>query len=208
MSDDFRMFEFKVRRCSRTRAHAATECPYTHPGEKARRRDPRRFHYSGSACPDFRKGSASQGTRASWRTACSSAGCTQADTAQLCKDGALRPKGVLLAHAPNQLRPPTDAFATSSLGWRTSSTRRSPRRSRRGRPVTRRWRAPTDASAHPPAPFANIRDPPRIHRGVRAFPAAPATRGALVLVTVTQRKASASSARRFRGHASLDLSDR
>ena len=34
-----------------------TECPFAHPGEKARRRDPRRFHYSGTACPDFREGS-------------------------------------------------------------------------------------------------------------------------------------------------------
>lgn len=34
MSDEFRMYEFKIRRCSRTRAHDWTECPYTHPGEK------------------------------------------------------------------------------------------------------------------------------------------------------------------------------
>lgn len=57
LSDDFRMYEFKVRRCSRTRAHDWTECPFTHPGEKARRRDPRRFSYCGTACPEFRKGS-------------------------------------------------------------------------------------------------------------------------------------------------------
>ena len=61
MSDEFRMYEFKIRRCSRTRAHDWTECPYTHPGEKARRRDPRRFNYSGTACPEFRKGSCPRG---------------------------------------------------------------------------------------------------------------------------------------------------
>ena len=49
--DEFRMYEFKVRRCARGRAHDWTSCPYAHPGEKARRRDPRRFHYSGSPCP-------------------------------------------------------------------------------------------------------------------------------------------------------------
>ncbi|PKI65829.1 hypothetical protein CRG98_013783 [Punica granatum] len=59
--DEFRMYEFKVRRCSRGRAHDWTECPYAHPGEKARRRDPRRHHYSAAACPDFRKGGCRKG---------------------------------------------------------------------------------------------------------------------------------------------------
>lgn len=87
MKDDFRMLEFKarpwacgtfhsvgavgcltllppppqVRRCTKTRAHDWTECPFTHPGEKARRRDPRRFNYCGTACPDFRKGACRRG---------------------------------------------------------------------------------------------------------------------------------------------------
>ncbi|ERN16732.1 zinc finger CCCH domain-containing protein 2 [Amborella trichopoda] len=56
-SDAFRMFDFKVKKCARGRSHDWTECPFAHPGEKARRRDPRRFHYSGVVCPDFRKGS-------------------------------------------------------------------------------------------------------------------------------------------------------
>ncbi|KAG8381838.1 hypothetical protein BUALT_Bualt05G0014400 [Buddleja alternifolia] len=56
--DNFRMFEFKVKKCARARSHDWTDCPYAHPGEKARRRDPRKYHYSGSACPDFRKGGA------------------------------------------------------------------------------------------------------------------------------------------------------
>eukprot|EP00249_Psilotum_nudum_P022662 c28603_g1_i1 orf=317-2290(+) len=60
-SDEFRMYEFKVRRCMRGRSHDWTECPFAHTGEKARRRDPRRFHYSGTACPDFRKGSCRRG---------------------------------------------------------------------------------------------------------------------------------------------------
>ena len=32
-----------------------TQCPFAHPSEKAKRRDPRRYKYSGTACPDFRK---------------------------------------------------------------------------------------------------------------------------------------------------------
>lgn len=60
-SDEFRMFEFKVRRCMRGRSHDWTECPFAHPGEKARRRDPRKFLYSGAACPEFRKGNCKRG---------------------------------------------------------------------------------------------------------------------------------------------------
>ncbi|KAJ0448074.1 putative transcription factor C3H family [Helianthus annuus] len=55
-SDEFRMFEFKVRKCTRSRSHDWTDCPFAHPGEKARRRCPRRFCYSGVMCPDFRRG--------------------------------------------------------------------------------------------------------------------------------------------------------
>ena len=146
MSDDFRMFEFKVRRCSRTRAHDWTECPYTHPGEKARRRDPRRFHYSGSACPDFRKGSCPRGD------ACELAHgvfeCWLHPSryrTQLCKDGARcgrRARASSRTRRTSCGRPRTRS-ATSSLGWRTSSTRRRARAAgargrRRGR-----WRAPT-----------------------------------------------------------------
>ncbi|KAK7317316.1 hypothetical protein RJT34_01436 [Clitoria ternatea] len=55
-TDEFRMFSFKVRPCSRAYSHDWTECPFVHPGENARRRDPRKFHYSCVPCPDFRKG--------------------------------------------------------------------------------------------------------------------------------------------------------
>ncbi|XP_044501970.1 zinc finger CCCH domain-containing protein 2-like [Mangifera indica] len=54
-SDHFRMYEFKIRHCTRSRSHDWTDCPFAHPGEKARRRDPRRFHYSGTVCSEFRR---------------------------------------------------------------------------------------------------------------------------------------------------------
>jgi hypothetical protein len=104
--DEFRMYEFKVRRCARGRSHDWTDCPFAHPGEEARRRDPRRFHYSGTACPDFRKG-----------------GCRRRDSCEFahgvfecwlhparyrtqpCKDGvACRRRVCFFAHTPNQLR--------------------------------------------------------------------------------------------------------
>ncbi|XWS68678.1 hypothetical protein CRYUN_Cryun04dG0111500 [Craigia yunnanensis] len=55
-TDHFRMYEFKVKRCTRSRSHDWTDCPFAHPGEKARRRDLRRYHYSSTVCSDFRRG--------------------------------------------------------------------------------------------------------------------------------------------------------
>ncbi|XVE66171.1 hypothetical protein DITRI_Ditri08aG0058900 [Diplodiscus trichospermus] len=55
-TDHFRMYEFKVRKCTRSRSHDWTDCPFAHPGEKARRRDPRRYRYSSTVCSDFRRG--------------------------------------------------------------------------------------------------------------------------------------------------------
>ncbi|KAL2550744.1 Zinc finger CCCH domain-containing protein 2 [Forsythia ovata] len=60
-SDRFRMYEFKVRKCNRSRSHDWTDCPFAHPGEKARRRDPRKYHYSGTVCEEFRKGHCNKG---------------------------------------------------------------------------------------------------------------------------------------------------
>lgn len=55
-SDEFRMYAYKIRRCTRTRSHDWTDCPYAHRGEKAQRRDPRRIPYCAIACPAFRNG--------------------------------------------------------------------------------------------------------------------------------------------------------
>ncbi|KAJ0021682.1 hypothetical protein Pint_32534 [Pistacia integerrima] len=60
-TDEFRMYTFKVKPCSRAYSHDWTECPFVHPGENARRRDPRKYHYSCVPCPEFRKGSCRQG---------------------------------------------------------------------------------------------------------------------------------------------------
>ncbi|CAN0854814.1 Zinc finger CCCH domain-containing protein 66 [Linum grandiflorum] len=56
-TDEFRMFSFKVKPCSRAYSHDWTECPFVHPGENARRRDPRKYLYTCVPCPEFRKGS-------------------------------------------------------------------------------------------------------------------------------------------------------
>ncbi|KAK3127430.1 hypothetical protein QOZ80_7AG0573190 [Eleusine coracana subsp. coracana] len=54
-SDEFRMYAFKVRPCSRAYSHDWTECPFVHPGENARRRDPRKHPYTAVPCPNFRR---------------------------------------------------------------------------------------------------------------------------------------------------------
>ncbi|KAE8669713.1 Zinc finger CCCH domain-containing protein 2 [Hibiscus syriacus] len=54
--DHFSIYEFKVRKCTRSRSHDWTDCPFVHPGEKARRRDPRQYRYSSTICSDFRQG--------------------------------------------------------------------------------------------------------------------------------------------------------
>lgn len=54
--DNFMMYQFKVQRCATNRGHHDwTGCDYLHPGEKARRRDPRTYSYTGKPCADFRK---------------------------------------------------------------------------------------------------------------------------------------------------------
>ncbi|KAM3371768.1 hypothetical protein ACQJBY_018931 [Aegilops geniculata] len=54
MSEDFWLYEYKVRRCPQPYSHDWTACPYAHKGERARRRDPRRFNYVAISCPEYR----------------------------------------------------------------------------------------------------------------------------------------------------------
>ncbi|KAJ0964693.1 hypothetical protein J5N97_025831 [Dioscorea zingiberensis] len=104
--DEFRMYEFKVRRCARGRSHDWTECPYAHPGEKARRRDPRKYHYSGTACPEFRKGSCKRGDACEFAHGVFECWLHPARyRTQPCKDGtACRRRVCFFAHTPEQLR--------------------------------------------------------------------------------------------------------
>nr|GME19836.1 zinc finger CCCH domain-containing protein 2-like [Ipomoea batatas] len=105
-SDNFRMFEFKVRRCTRSRSHDWTDCPFAHPGEKARRRDPRKYHYSGSVCAEFRKGSCVRGDNCEFAHGVFE--CWLHPTryrTEACKDGKnCKRKVCFFAHTPRQLR--------------------------------------------------------------------------------------------------------
>ncbi|XP_057506699.1 zinc finger CCCH domain-containing protein 30-like [Actinidia eriantha] len=106
-TDEFRMFSFKVRPCSRAYSHDWTECPFVHPGENARRRDPRKYHYSCVPCPDFRKGACRRGDMCEYAHGVFECWLHPAQyRTRLCKDGTNCNRRVcFFAHAPEELRP-------------------------------------------------------------------------------------------------------
>ncbi|KAL0359512.1 UNVERIFIED_CONTAM: Zinc finger CCCH domain-containing protein 30 [Sesamum angustifolium] len=106
-TDEFRMFSFKVRPCSRAYSHDWTECPFVHPGENARRRDPRKYHYSCVPCPDFRKGACRRGDLCEYAHGVFECWLHPAQyRTRLCKDGTSCNRRVcFFAHTTEELRP-------------------------------------------------------------------------------------------------------
>lgn len=106
-TDEFRMFSFKVRPCSRAYSHDWTECPFVHPGENARRRDPRRYHYSCVPCPDFRKGTCRRSDVCEYAHGVFECWLHPAQyRTRLCKDGTNCSRRVcFFAHTSEELRP-------------------------------------------------------------------------------------------------------
>ncbi|KAH1263787.1 hypothetical protein AAZX31_02G279000 [Glycine max] len=106
-TDDFRMYNFKVKPCSRAYSHDWTECPFVHPGENARRRDPRKYPYSCVPCPEFRKGTCQKGDSCEYAHGVFESWLHPAQyRTRLCKDetGCAR-KVCFFAHKPEELRP-------------------------------------------------------------------------------------------------------
>ncbi|KAL5580733.1 hypothetical protein UlMin_013175 [Ulmus minor] len=106
-TDEFRMYTFKIKPCSRAYSHDWTECPFVHPGENARRRDPRKYHYSCVPCPEFRKGSCRQGDACEYAHGIFECWLHPAQyRTRLCKDetGCTR-RVCFFAHKPEELRP-------------------------------------------------------------------------------------------------------
>ena len=106
-SDEFRMFSFKIRPCSRAYSHDWTECPFVHPGENARRRDPRKYHYSCVPCPEFRKGTCRRGDLCEYAHGVFECWLHPAQyRTRLCKDGTSCTRRVcFFAHTHEELRP-------------------------------------------------------------------------------------------------------
>ncbi|CAK9173546.1 unnamed protein product [Ilex paraguariensis] len=106
-TDEFRMYSFKVKPCSRAYSHDWTECPFVHPGENARRRDPRKYHYSCVPCPEFKKGACGKGDSCEYAHGVFESWLHPAQyRTRLCKDetGCSR-KVCFFAHKPEELRP-------------------------------------------------------------------------------------------------------
>ncbi|KAJ0764469.1 putative transcription factor C3H family [Helianthus annuus] len=106
-SDEFRMYMFKVKPCSRAYTHDWTECPFVHPGENARRRDVNKFNYSCVPCPEFRKGSCVHGDACEYAHGVFESWLHPAQyKTRLCKDetGCAR-KVCFFAHRVDELRP-------------------------------------------------------------------------------------------------------
>ncbi|XP_018632607.1 zinc finger CCCH domain-containing protein 30-like [Nicotiana tomentosiformis] len=106
-TDEFRMFSFKIRPCSRAYSHDWTECPFVHPGENARRRDPRKYHYSCVPCPEFRKGACQRGDMCEYAHGVFECWLHPAQyRTRLCKDGTDCNRRVcFFAHTQEELRP-------------------------------------------------------------------------------------------------------
>ncbi|WVY89869.1 hypothetical protein V8G54_035383 [Vigna mungo] len=106
-TDEFRMYSFKVKPCSRAYSHDWTECPFVHPGENARRRDPRKYPYSCVPCPEFRKGTCQKADSCEYAHGVFESWLHPAQyRTRLCKDetGCTR-KVCFFAHKPEELRP-------------------------------------------------------------------------------------------------------
>ncbi|XP_021732480.1 zinc finger CCCH domain-containing protein 47-like [Chenopodium quinoa] len=106
-SDDFRMYCFKIKPCSRAYTHDWTECPFAHPGENARRRDPKKYQYTCVPCPEFKKGSCKKGEECEFAHGVFESWLHPAQyRTRLCKDeiGCAR-KVCFFAHKREELRP-------------------------------------------------------------------------------------------------------
>ncbi|KAK8596232.1 hypothetical protein V6N13_000878 [Hibiscus sabdariffa] len=105
-TDEFRMYNFKVTPCSRAYFHDWTDCPFAHPGENVRRRDPRKYIYSCVPCPKFRKGLCKQGDNCEYAHGIFECWLHPAQyRTRLCKDGTKWNRRVcFFAHKPEELR--------------------------------------------------------------------------------------------------------
>ncbi|CAK8565940.1 unnamed protein product [Lathyrus sativus] len=106
-TDEFRMFIFKVKPCSRAYSHDWTECPFVHPGENARRRDPTIYQYTCVPCPEFRKGSCGKGDACEYAHGIFECWLHPAQyRTRLCKDETECTRKVcFFAHKSEELRP-------------------------------------------------------------------------------------------------------
>ncbi|KAF8365100.1 hypothetical protein HHK36_032897 [Tetracentron sinense] len=123
-TDEFRMYTFKVKPCSRAYTHDWTECPFVHPGENARRRDHGSTNYSCVPCLEFRRGTCWQGDSCEYAHGVFECWLHPAQyRTRLCKDetGCTR-RVCFFAHKPEELRPLYSSTGSAVLTPRSFST--------------------------------------------------------------------------------------
>lgn len=120
-TDEFRMYMFKIKPCSRAYSHDWTECPFVHPGENARRRDPRKYHYSCVPCPEYRKGTCRLGDNCEYAHGIFECWLHPAQyRTRLCKDETNCARRVcFFAHKTEELRP---LYASTGSGLPSSGS--------------------------------------------------------------------------------------
>ncbi len=105
----------QVSRCCKKYAHDWRACPFAHPTENARRRDPRTFKYCAAACPDYKQGFCIRGDACPFAHGVFEGWLHPSRyRTQLCKDGANCHRAVcFFAHSLNELRSPTYTWTPS-----------------------------------------------------------------------------------------------
>ncbi|KAL0020292.1 hypothetical protein WJX77_002528 [Trebouxia sp. C0004] len=126
VNDDFRMFTFKVMKCPKRYVHDWRSCPFAHPTENARRRDPREVKYMPVPCPDYKRGLCLMGDACTYSHGVYECWLHPAKyRTQLCKDGAQCRRPVcFFAHSVSELRSPTYTWEngeTTSTSGRQAS---------------------------------------------------------------------------------------
>ncbi|PSC76370.1 Prolyl 4-hydroxylase subunit alpha-2 [Micractinium conductrix] len=111
-TDNFRMFQFKVARCSKRYVHDWRACPFAHPTENARRRDPRMVKYLPIPCPDYKRGICLRGDACNYSHGVYECWLHPAKyRTQLCKEGPnCRRPVCFFAHSVLDLRQPIHVY--------------------------------------------------------------------------------------------------
>lgn len=132
----FRMYCMKVLPCPQHFSHDWTECPFAHPGERATRRAPHKFGYTGVACPSMKRdGSCAIGSHCPYSHNVFEYWLhpTRYRT-QLCSDGSKCPRKIcFFAHSIEELRTPEtkpwvapEAVVAAAAAAAAERERRSP----------------------------------------------------------------------------------
>lgn len=126
-SDHFYMYIYKVAPCLKNYTHDWSACPFAHKGEKATRRDPLKFSYMASNCPDFKRGMCPRGDTCSFAHGVFES-CLHPERyrTQMCNSGTNCNRSVcFFAHTMSELRSPYCQNAPSQIDATTVASLRA-----------------------------------------------------------------------------------